>query len=111
LGLGYSFLLALEIELVVLNIVRGIRVRRETGARFTEVLVRHNVLYYVCGMVFTIINVTTGILGNYGNVAIFEDLQIYMHATLSTRMHRTLWFDSEHEFEGPDDPVVSVESE
>ncbi|EIW86180.1 hypothetical protein CONPUDRAFT_160999 [Coniophora puteana RWD-64-598 SS2] len=109
LALTYSFLIALEMELITLNAMRGIRVRRETRARLIEVLVRHNVLYYVCGLVFTITNVIMGVVENYGDVEIFQDLQIYIHAILSTRMHRMLWFNSEHDSDGLDVTTATAE--
>ncbi|EIW86185.1 hypothetical protein CONPUDRAFT_148287 [Coniophora puteana RWD-64-598 SS2] len=72
-ALSYSFLLVVEIELIILNVMKGVRVRRETRARFVEILIGHNVLYYVCGTVFTVINVTMGILGGYGDVTIYQE--------------------------------------
>jgi len=107
LAVSYVFLAALEIELILLNAVRGIGVRRETKARFVEILIRTNTIYYIAGLGFSIANLIMAIFANYGNVSLLEDLQIYMHAILATRMHRMLWFHSEYEIYDSADSTIT----
>ncbi|EIW86184.1 hypothetical protein CONPUDRAFT_161003 [Coniophora puteana RWD-64-598 SS2] len=97
LAVTFAFLIALELELVTLNVTRAVFSRRETRGRLLETLVRHNIFYYACGLVFSVANVLMAVSTNYGGVFMLDDLQVYIHAIMATRMHRMLWIDSEHE--------------
>ncbi|EIW86198.1 hypothetical protein CONPUDRAFT_140867 [Coniophora puteana RWD-64-598 SS2] len=95
-SIPYILLIAFEIELIILNIVQGYRVRRETKGRLFGILLQHNLFYFTCGLLFSILNVAIALTTQYGYSTMFENLQVIIHAILATRMHRMLWIRNEN---------------
>ncbi|KAG2145341.1 uncharacterized protein EDB93DRAFT_1151815 [Suillus bovinus] len=92
-GLFVPFLLlfGLELMLISLTLTCAIRNWRETENRFYIVILKHNVLYYACGLFFSTVNVVTSLLLDYAYSGMFQDFQFIIHAILATRMHLHLW--------------------
>lgn len=60
--------------------------------RLYTILVKHNMFYYACGLVLSVLNVLAPLLFSYSTYP-FEDLQVFVLAILATRMHLHLWQD------------------
>jgi len=62
-----------------------------------QILIRHNVFYFTCGLFSSTLVVVTLFTApaTYYNVA--SELQIVVHTILATRMHRELWSAATHQ--------------
>ncbi|KAG2139600.1 uncharacterized protein EDB93DRAFT_1106089 [Suillus bovinus] len=56
-----------------------------------DVLLKHNIFYYLCGLFFSMVNALTCLLLQYAYNAMFQDFQLIILAILATRMHLHLW--------------------
>ncbi|KAG1866174.1 hypothetical protein F4604DRAFT_972576 [Suillus subluteus] len=92
-GLFVPFLLlfGLELMLISLTLTCAIRNWRTIDNRLYVVVLKHNVLYYACGLFFSTVNVLTSLLLDYAYSGMFQDFQVIIHAILATRMHLHLW--------------------
>ncbi|KAG1738209.1 hypothetical protein EDB19DRAFT_905494 [Suillus lakei] len=86
----FLLLFGFELVLISLTLTCAVRNWRTTHIGLYVVLLKHNVLYYVCGLFFSTINVLTPLLLNYAYNG-FQDFQIIIHVILATRMHLHLW--------------------
>lgn len=91
LFIPFLLLCAFELGLLTLTLIRAIQNWRITTSRLYIVLVNHNVLYYTCGLLFSVANIFTSLLLHYSYHAILHDFQFIVLAILATRMHRHLW--------------------
>lgn len=91
LFIPFLLLCAFELGLLTLTLIRAIQNWRITTSRLYIVLVNHNVLYYICGLLFSVANIFTSLLLHYSYHAILHDFQFIVLAILATRMHRHLW--------------------
>ncbi|KIK37588.1 hypothetical protein CY34DRAFT_810162 [Suillus luteus UH-Slu-Lm8-n1] len=91
LFIPFLLLCAFELGLLTLTLTRAIQNWRLTTSRLYIVLVNHNVLYYICGLLFSVANIFTSLLLHYSYHAILHDFQFIVLAILATRMHRHLW--------------------
>ncbi|KAG1821886.1 uncharacterized protein BJ212DRAFT_1575050 [Suillus subaureus] len=87
----YLLLFGLELMLISLTLTCAIQKWRITNNRLCVIILKHNVLYYACGLVFSMVNVLTSLLLDYAYSGMFQDFQIIVHAILATRMHLHLW--------------------
>ncbi|KAG2127072.1 hypothetical protein BD769DRAFT_778463 [Suillus cothurnatus] len=76
---------------MVLTLIRAIQNWRKSPSPMYVVLVKHNISYYTCGFLFSVVNIFTSLLLQYSYNSMFHDLQIVILAILVTRMHRHLW--------------------
>ncbi|KAG2124608.1 hypothetical protein DEU56DRAFT_593749 [Suillus clintonianus] len=91
LFLPFVLLFALEFGLISLTLVRAIQSWRRTNNRLFVVLLKHNIFYYACGLLFSAANILMSLLLNYAYNFMFEDFQLIILAILATRMHLHLW--------------------
>ncbi|KAG2341375.1 hypothetical protein BDR05DRAFT_965424 [Suillus weaverae] len=87
----YLLLFVLELMLISLTLTCAIQNWRTTNNRLYVVILKHNVFYYACGLVFSIVNILTSLLLEYAYSGMFQDFQFIVHAILATRMHLHLW--------------------
>jgi hypothetical protein len=95
---AYGFLVIGEIEILSFMLFRSWKLYREHGndLPLVRVLVRHNISYFACGLVFstTAVVAVVAIPASYGDVA--SNLQFVIHGILATRMHRELYNTAHH---------------
>ncbi|KAG1821042.1 uncharacterized protein BJ212DRAFT_1337064 [Suillus subaureus] len=87
----FLLLFGLELMLISLTLTCAIRNWCATNNRLYVVVLKHNVLYYACGLFFSTINILTSLLLDYAYSGMFQDFQFIIHAILATRMHLHLW--------------------
>jgi len=90
LFIPFLLLLAIELGLLCLTLIRAIQSWR-TGNALYSVLLKHNIFYYACGLFFSAVNMLTTLLLEYAYNALFQNFQIIILAILATRMHLHLW--------------------
>ncbi|KAG1739468.1 uncharacterized protein EDB91DRAFT_1336797 [Suillus paluster] len=106
----------LELGLMILTLIRAIQNWRGTNSHLYVVVLKHNILYYACGLcesahahanpfsvliymiilvpkVFSVANIFTSLFLNYAYHAMLHDFQFIILAILATRMHRHLWHE------------------
>ncbi|KAG2118395.1 hypothetical protein DEU56DRAFT_143539 [Suillus clintonianus] len=91
LFIPFLLLSAFELGLLTLTLVRAIQTWRINTSRLYIVLLKHNMFYYTCGLLFSVANIFTSLLLHYAYHAILHDFQFIILAILATRMHRHLW--------------------
>ncbi|KAG1831260.1 hypothetical protein EV424DRAFT_1641213 [Suillus variegatus] len=87
----FLLLFGLELMLISLTLTCAIRNWRTNNGSLYVVILKHNVLYYACGLFFSTVNVLTSLLLDYAYSGMFQDFQFIIHAILATRMHLHLW--------------------
>ncbi|KAG2353728.1 hypothetical protein BDR07DRAFT_1614725 [Suillus spraguei] len=87
----FLLLSVFELGLMILTLIRAIQSWRINSSHLYIVLVKHNIFYYTCGFLFSVVNVFTSLLLHYAYHAILHDFQFIILAILATRMHRQLW--------------------
>ncbi|KAG2124610.1 hypothetical protein DEU56DRAFT_593546 [Suillus clintonianus] len=92
----FVLLLAFELGLISLTLIRAIQSWQTTNNRLFAVLLKHNIFYYACGLFFSAANVFMGLLLHYSYNVMFEDFQLIILAILATRMHLHLWHVDRH---------------
>lgn len=73
-----------------------------------RVLVRHNIFYFACGLLFSTVVVVAVVAlpAPYGDSA--SDLQFVIHGILATRMHRELYNAAHHTEETSTGNIMSL---
>ncbi|KAG1728334.1 hypothetical protein EDB19DRAFT_1913833 [Suillus lakei] len=88
----FLLLFVFELGLVSLTLTRAIQSWRSDNGPLYAVLVKHNIFYYACGLLLSVVNVLMPVLfSNYAYHSFFEDLQFFLLAILATRMYLHLW--------------------
>jgi hypothetical protein len=88
----FILLLGFQLGLVSLTIIRAIQRWRVVNGPLYDILVKHNVVYYACAMLLTVVNVLTQKLFSQSAYRfVCEILQLFVLAILATRMHLSLW--------------------
>jgi len=87
----FAFSIACQMQMLILTLIRVLRTYRETGARLFKVLVQHSVLYVLCSITLSVVNILGLLLAPDAYGLMFQDLQIMLQCTLATRMQRSLW--------------------
>ncbi|KAG1899655.1 uncharacterized protein F5891DRAFT_1278725 [Suillus fuscotomentosus] len=82
---------ALALGLMALTLIRAIKSWQTTNGHLYVVLLKHNISYYACGLLFSVTNIFTSLLLHYAYHAMLHDLQFIVLAILATSMHRHLW--------------------
>ncbi|KAG1835767.1 hypothetical protein DFJ58DRAFT_820585 [Suillus subalutaceus] len=88
----FILLLAFQLGLISLTIIRAVQSWRVVNGLLYDVLVKHNIFYYTCALLLTAVNVTTQML--FSQTAyrfVCEVFQFFILAILATRMHLFLW--------------------
>lgn len=88
----FILLLAFQLGLVSLTIIRAVQSWRVVNSPLYDILVKHNIFYYICALPLTAVNVLMQIL--FSQTAyrfVCEVLQFFVLAILATRMHLFLW--------------------
>ncbi|KAG1729021.1 hypothetical protein EDB19DRAFT_1939338 [Suillus lakei] len=88
LFLPFVLLFALELGLVSLTLVRAIQSWRVARNHLYDILLKHNIFYYACGLLG---NVLASLLLQYAYSGMLQDFQLIVLAILATRMHLHLW--------------------
>ncbi|KAG1843787.1 hypothetical protein DFJ58DRAFT_34688 [Suillus subalutaceus] len=95
---AYVLLVITEIEILSFMLYHSWKLYREHGndMPLVRVLVRHNMFYFACGLLFstTVVIVVVTLPASYGDVA--SVFQIVIHGILATRMHRELYNTAHH---------------
>ncbi|KAG2356029.1 hypothetical protein BDR07DRAFT_1424500 [Suillus spraguei] len=78
--------------------IRVIQNWRSAKCPLYVMLVKHNIFYYACGLLFSAVNVLLPLLlaDGYSLYFSLEGLQIFILAILATRMHLHLWHSEGH---------------
>ncbi|KAG1836966.1 hypothetical protein DFJ58DRAFT_816984 [Suillus subalutaceus] len=95
-----------QLGLICLTITRAIQRWRSAQGPLFAILVKHNIFYYACGLLFSAVNFLLPILllDMYAVYSALQALQIFILAILATRMHLHLWH-AERRVDGPVAPV------
>ncbi|KAG1808702.1 uncharacterized protein BJ212DRAFT_1484945 [Suillus subaureus] len=98
LFLLFILMFVFQLGLVCLTITRAIQSWRSANGPLYAMLVKHNIFYYACGLLFSAVNVLLPILllDMYSVYSSFQVLQIFILAILATRMHLHLWHAERH---------------
>ncbi|KAG1739401.1 uncharacterized protein EDB91DRAFT_382292 [Suillus paluster] len=91
LFIPFVLLFTLELGLISLTLVRAIQSWRTANNLLYDVLLKHNIFYYACGLFFSAANVLMSLLLHYAYNAMLQDFQLIILAILATRMHLHLW--------------------
>ncbi|KAG0704962.1 hypothetical protein DFH29DRAFT_325774 [Suillus ampliporus] len=90
---AYLLLVVAEFEILFFTLYRSIQHYKNAGGHspLLKTLLQHNIFYFTCGLVFSLIVILTiGLLPSvYGDMT--SNLQVTVHALLVTRMHLELW--------------------
>ncbi|KAG1860420.1 hypothetical protein C8R48DRAFT_774396 [Suillus tomentosus] len=93
----FIFLFVFQLGLVFLTLIHVIQSWRSSKGHLYIVLVKHNIFYYACGLLFSAINVIMPVLfPNSAYYIVLEDLQVCILRILATRMHLHLWHLDQH---------------
>ncbi|KAG2038790.1 hypothetical protein BDR03DRAFT_953555 [Suillus americanus] len=92
----FILLSVFQLGLMVLTLIRAIQSWRINPSRLHVVLVKHNIFYYTCGVLFSLMNIFTSLLLQYAYNTMFYNFQIVILAILATRMHLHLWQMNRH---------------
>ncbi|KAG2366887.1 hypothetical protein BDR07DRAFT_1394772 [Suillus spraguei] len=87
----FNLLTAFELGLMILTLIRAIQSWRMTSSRLYVVLVKHNIFYYACALLLSVVNVVTSVFfmpSYYNMLYVFE---VTILTILATRMHLDLW--------------------
>ncbi|KAG2355428.1 hypothetical protein BDR07DRAFT_1493213 [Suillus spraguei] len=124
LYLPFILLFVFQLGLVSLTLIRTIQNWRTTRSALYTALVKHNIFYYACGLLFSALNFIVPIIFpnvrkladplQYDRVidishsqspyhAFLEDFEVFILAILATRMHLHLWRIDHpvHDFDAP----------
>ncbi|KAG1895638.1 uncharacterized protein F5891DRAFT_1281011 [Suillus fuscotomentosus] len=77
--------------LMILTLIRAIQSWWRNTSRLYIVLMNHNILYYACVFLFSIMNIFTSLLLQETYQTVLDGIQFIALATVATRMHIHLW--------------------
>ncbi|KAG1728330.1 hypothetical protein EDB19DRAFT_1941259 [Suillus lakei] len=93
----FIILFVFQLGLASLTLVRVIQSWRSAKGHLHAILLKHNMFYYACGLLLSVVNVLVPmLLSNSVYYSLFEGLQIFILAILATRMHLHLWHIDRH---------------
>ncbi|KAG2127073.1 hypothetical protein BD769DRAFT_1668214 [Suillus cothurnatus] len=92
----FLLLSVFQLGLMVLTIIHAIQSWRMSQSCLYVVLVKHNIFYYTCGFLFSLVNIFTSLLLQYAYHTMLYDFQFMILAILATRMHLHLWQMNRH---------------
>lgn len=92
LYLPFVLLFVFQLGLLSLTLIRAIQDWHSTRYPLYTALVKHNIFYYVCGLLFSASNVLVPVIfPDSAYHAFLENFEIFILAILATRMHLCLW--------------------
>ncbi|KAG1834644.1 hypothetical protein DFJ58DRAFT_917973 [Suillus subalutaceus] len=91
--LAYALLVVAEIEILSLMLYHSWKYYRQHGndMPLVRVLVKHNIFYFACGLVFSTAVVVVVVILPASYIDAVPELQFVIHGILATRMHRELY--------------------
>ncbi|KAG2143739.1 hypothetical protein DEU56DRAFT_249020 [Suillus clintonianus] len=90
--ISFILLFVFQLVLVSLTLVRVIQSWRLAKGHLHDILLKHNIYYYVCGLFLSAVNFLVPILlSDSAYYTVLEDFQVFILAILATRMHLYLW--------------------
>lgn len=88
----FLLLFGFQLGIASLTITRAVQRWRAVNCPLYDVLVKHNIFYYTCGLLLSAINVPMRVLlSKTAYPLAFEVFEFYFLAILATRMHLFLW--------------------
>ncbi|KAG2369097.1 hypothetical protein BDR07DRAFT_1604977 [Suillus spraguei] len=88
----YVLMVISELEILCLTLYRAFAsYRRQRGVNMLRVLVQHNIFYFMCGAVSSVVLIIVIAMFPASYSDLVSSIQITIHAALVTRMHRALW--------------------
>ncbi|KAG2075358.1 hypothetical protein BDR04DRAFT_1091531 [Suillus decipiens] len=88
----YVLMVISELEILCLTLYRTIAsYRRQRGANVLRILVQHNIFYFTCGAISSVVLIIVIAMFPASYSDLVSSIQITVHAALVTRMHRALW--------------------
>ncbi|KAG1854068.1 hypothetical protein C8R48DRAFT_323572 [Suillus tomentosus] len=82
--------------LMILTLIRAIQSWRRNPSRLYVVLVNHNIFYYVCAFLFSVMNMFTSLLLQDTYRTVLNGFQFLTLAIVAVRMHIHLWQTNQH---------------
>ncbi|KAG1899651.1 uncharacterized protein F5891DRAFT_390531 [Suillus fuscotomentosus] len=82
--------------LMILTLIRAIQSWRRHPSRLYVVLVNHNIFYYVCAFLFSVMNMFTSLLLQDTYRTVLNGFQFLTLAIVAVRMHIHLWQTNQH---------------
>ncbi|KAG2040847.1 hypothetical protein BDR03DRAFT_947534, partial [Suillus americanus] len=95
----FTLLFVFQLALISLTLVRVIQSWRSAKGLLYAILVKHNIFYYACGLLLSVVNVIVPVLPLSDSPSYFlpEGFEVFFLAFLATRMHLHLWhMDHQH---------------
>lgn len=102
LYLPFILLFVFQLGLVSLTLIRAIQNWQSTRYPLYATLVKHNIFYYACGLLFSALNILVPVIFPDSPYHSFlEDFEVFVLAILATRMHLRLWHidNTVHDFD------------
>ncbi|KAG2360280.1 hypothetical protein BDR07DRAFT_165019 [Suillus spraguei] len=92
LYLPFVLLFMFQLGLLCLTLIRAIESWRLAKCPLYAALVKHNIFYYMCGLLFSALNVLVPVIFPDSAYHTFlKNLEVFILAILATRMHLLLW--------------------
>ncbi|KAG2078702.1 hypothetical protein BDR04DRAFT_329830 [Suillus decipiens] len=90
LVIPFFLLSVFELGLMILTLICALRDWQIHSDPLYGVLVKHNIFYYICGFLFSAVNIRTSLF-RYSYHTMLYTSQVLILAILATRMHLDLW--------------------
>ncbi|KAG1794634.1 uncharacterized protein HD556DRAFT_419498 [Suillus plorans] len=87
---------AFGLGLMILTLIRAIHSWQRNQSHLYVVLMNHNILYYACVFLFSVMNIFTSLLLQDSYQTVLDGVQFLALATVATRMHIHLWQTNQH---------------
>ncbi|KAG1829870.1 hypothetical protein EV424DRAFT_1535581 [Suillus variegatus] len=101
-GTMFVLLFGFQLGIAFLTIIRAVQRWRAVNCPLYDVLVKHNIFYYTCGLPLSTISVLTQmLLPKTAYPLVCKVFEFYFLAILATRMHLFLW-QSDRQTRGSD---------
>ncbi|KAG1895649.1 uncharacterized protein F5891DRAFT_1193981 [Suillus fuscotomentosus] len=85
-----------QLGLMILTLIRAIQSWQRSPSPLYVVLVKHNIFYYACGLLFSVTNIFMSLLLQASYRTMLYDFEFTILAILTTRMHLHLWRINQH---------------
>ncbi|KAG1820340.1 uncharacterized protein BJ212DRAFT_1020492 [Suillus subaureus] len=93
----FILLSVLQLGLISLTLIRALQTWRASNNHLSSVLLKHNIVYYACGFLCSMMNILASVLLHNAYKAMFQDFQFVILAILATHMHLQLWHKDRHQ--------------
>ncbi|KAG1873949.1 hypothetical protein F4604DRAFT_761960 [Suillus subluteus] len=106
----FILMFVFQLVLVSLTLVCVVQSWRSAKGPLYAILVKHNIFYYVCGLLLSAVNVLVPLLPLSDSLSYFipEDFEVFILAILATRMHLHLWHMNNTHMEDSDLVWISM---